>query len=360
MSEKQEPCYVKRSFYNEDIHYGIHSRKTYTSSPQDAKPDNTLELPTFIPNAPMRVYFDPTYRCNLRCRHCITSSSPDIQAENELDILQIKKLLNELESIGVLELAITGGEPFIHKDIFEIIEFVQDGNMNLSITSNGTLLSPEKAKKLSELDVSDIRISLDGCESVNDDIRGDGSYKKAMTGLRNLIQANVPATVRMTLTSKTHEGLEHLFHDLQDVGVTKLKAAIIKEAGNATLEENSDLFGYQPTEDAVQSLMKLGEENNISVELSSEDFNLEPEQSGDKRLRAAEHHTCGAGHETAYISPIGNVLPCSSMPHVILGNIGNDSFTDVWEGRVTKKYKTLARLSEEKAMCKANFVKLWL
>lgn len=348
MSEKQLACYVKRLFYNEEIHYGINSRETYTSSPKDATPDNTIELPSYIPNAPMRVYFDPTYRCNLRCRHCITSSSPDIKAENELDILQIKKLLTELESIGVLELAITGGEPFIHKDIFEMIELVQNSNMNLSITSNGTLISPEKAKRLSELDVSDIRISLDGCEPVNDDIRGKGTYKKTMTGLRNLVQANVPATVRMTLTSKTHEGLEHLFHDLQDVGVTKLKAAIIKEAGNATLEENSDLFGYQPTEDAVQSLLKLGEDYGISMEFASEDFNLEPAKSGDKKLRSADYHTCGAGHETAYISPTGDVLPCSSMPHVILGNVSNGNFTDVWEGQVIKRYKALALLSEEK------------
>jgi MoaA/NifB/PqqE/SkfB family radical SAM enzyme len=358
--QREEFRYIKRRFSNEEIFYNIGSRTINYDTPQTATKENTFYLPSFTPDAPLKVYFDPTYRCNLRCRHCITSSSPDIDSSNELDLFQMKQLFRQLASIGVLEIAITGGEPFLYPHIFEIIGYIQDSTMNLTIASNGTLITATKAKRLADLKVHDIKISVDGYEPVHDDIRGKGSYRRAMSGIRNLVQAGVPVSVRMTLTRNTHEGLEDMFKDLNSASIKKLKVAMIKKVGNATLEENSDLIGCQATEDVVQFLMDLGKSSGISIEFSSDDFDIDIVQGGDKKLRSAEHCTCGAGFETAYISPCGDVLACSSMPNVIMGNIKDSSFIEIWNAHTAEYYRTQALLFGKRQICKADFISLWL
>lgn len=350
--------YIKRFFENEVVYYETSSRKMHYGRPENATLKNTLSIDTFFSGAPLRVYFDPTYRCNLRCRHCITSSSPDAAMADELDLPGIKQLAEELASIGVFEITITGGEPFIHPDIFEIIRCIQDSGLNLTIASNGTLITPQKAEKLSELGVQDIRISIDGHEAVNDSIRGKGTYKRAMEGVQNLVQAKVPVSVRTTLTKNVNDGLEYLFMDLNKAGVDNLKAAVIKEAGNAILEKNSDLLGYRPDEETMQYLLSLGEKNGITVELSSDDFDFGTAMAGDRKLRKKGHNTCGAGFETAYISPTGEMLICSSMPRASLGNIRNCGFMDVWKGHVAENYRAQALASGEKKICTVKFVNI--
>jgi len=358
LSQNEKIEYIRRRFDNEELFYKIGSRQIHYVMPENATQINTFYLPTFTEGAPLRVYFDPTYRCNLRCRHCITSSSPDAVNTNELSFQRIQQLFNELASIGVLEIVFTGGEPFILPRIFDIIKCAQDAGLNTIIASNGTLITMEKAKKLAELNVRDIRISIDGWKPINDDIRGVGAYKMAIEGLKNLLLTEVPVSVRMTHRKNIHNNLEYLFKDLNEVGITNLKAAVIKEAGNALLEENSDLLGYLPTEKAMHHLITLGKRYGIFVELSSDDFDFEPVIEGDKKLRKNRHNTCGAGFETAYISPEGNVLICSSIPHAILGNIKDCLFIDVWEGQIANNYRSQATACGEKKACRINFINI--
>ena len=96
-------------------------------------------------DAPTIVGLDITSKCNLHCKHCFQNERV---IPNELTSIEWKKVISDLKNMGVYQIYIMGGEPFIKEDIFEILEYVKNAGMTLSINTNATLISPQMAKKI--------------------------------------------------------------------------------------------------------------------------------------------------------------------------------------------------------------------
>ncbi|WP_406661206.1 radical SAM protein [Methanolobus sp. ZRKC3] len=347
---------IHRKTIDGHIFYDKRTGVIHNEIPSEYRCDDTqiLNMPTFESTAPLKVYFDPTYLCNLKCRHCITRSSPNADTKNELTLEQIKNIFNQLARVGVLEIAITGGEPFCHPGIFSIIKYAQDAGFNTTISTNGTLITTEVAKKLAELEVFETRVSFEGAQIVNDNIRGHGVYKKALKGIETLSRADAKPVARLTLSRDSENDLGQFYYDLYQAGVTKLKVAVVKNAGNASNPENKDLFGYVSDDEKGRYLQELGTKYEIEVELSSEDFHINPKDAKDRKLRHAICKNCGAGFETGYISPQGKLLPCSTMPHIVFGNLSEESFNDAWGSDIASTYRNLATNCNEIQLCKVE------
>ena len=121
-----------------------------------------------------------THRCNLRCKHCYQDdySSFETRADMERVLDQFTELLRTYNRKG--QLNITGGEPLTHPDLFWLLKQAKERNISTGVLTNGTLISPREARLFRACRVSYVQVSLDGCEKTHDEIRGSGSFDKAV------------------------------------------------------------------------------------------------------------------------------------------------------------------------------------
>src|SRR5216683_1435682 len=105
---------------------------------------------------PLSVHLDVTYRCNERCEHCYLDHTGD----GEMTTAEIKTVLDQLAAAGVFFLAISGGEPLVRPDCFEIIEYARALGFNVKLKTNAVLIREKQARRLRELNVEQIQISL--------------------------------------------------------------------------------------------------------------------------------------------------------------------------------------------------------
>lgn len=120
---------------------------------QDNIPENYL-------SAPFRVFYDITYKCNLRCKHCFTSSG--VEKKEELTTVEKLKLIEQLAELGVERVSIAGGEPFASEDIYKFIEKCNEENIDVSISTNATFFDNEIIDKINNLEIKNITVSFDG------------------------------------------------------------------------------------------------------------------------------------------------------------------------------------------------------
>jgi len=120
-----------------------------------------------------------TAKCNLNCKHCYAKQYLEVE---ELSLKEKLKLAKEIGELGIEWVAISGGEPLIHKDLIPVIEKLRDYDVGVSISSNATVVDENVARKLSKLGVY-VYVSIDGPEKVHDTIRGKGMFKKTMKSI---------------------------------------------------------------------------------------------------------------------------------------------------------------------------------
>lgn len=308
---------------------------------------------TFWEKAPLRAYFDYTNLCNLHCAHCITSSGPDARTDLELSTPRVLEIIQELAALGVFEIQVSGGEPLVHHDWREILACITMSGTNLILTTNGTRLTDRTVADLLAIKPLEVRVSFDGAESLHDSIRGRGAYAKAIAGVSRLVASGIPTAARFTLVQNGELELPKLCDDLAKVGVQRLKVAVIKEAGRAAEGHGRELLRALPTLDLANGLKRLGGNTGIDIQLSMDDFPVDVEVSHDPKLRDAERPNCGAGFETCYIAPRGDVLGCVTIPGMGFGNVRDRSFRDVWESRVAGEYRHQATASGARRLCDA-------
>jgi len=143
--------------------------------------------------------------CNLECTHCFISCGPKNHTHEMMTLKQVQNTLEESKELGVQDYYITGGEVFINSEIFEILTAILSFGP-LDVLTNGTLLTKEKSARLKEIqDLSDhplrFRVSMESFdEKENDAIRGQGSYRRAVEGIRNLSEAGFSPILTITRT----------------------------------------------------------------------------------------------------------------------------------------------------------------
>lgn len=157
------------------------------------------------------VVWNITRACNLKCVHCYNDSGAG-KPFNEVTTEKAKAVLDDLASFGVPCVLFSGGEPLMRPDLFELLQYAGKKSLRTVISTNGTLITTNAAKKIKNSGVSYVGISLDGIGEINDKFRGvEGAFEKATAGIRNCITAGVRVGLRLTLTKRNVQDLEALF-----------------------------------------------------------------------------------------------------------------------------------------------------
>lgn len=279
------------------------------------------------------LFFELTMNCNEHCKHCGSVCGdgyiPDLLTTRDyFDILdQIKR---DLGTEGFM-LCITGGEPLLRKDFFEIMGYAYHLGFIWGMTSNGTLITKEVAHKLRVAGMKTVSISIDGLEATHDEFRRTkGGYKRAMEGLQNLIDEGGFKHIQVT-TVVTHESiteLDRLFDIFDKIDIDSWRVINLEPMGRA--KEYPELLLTPDDYRYLFSYIKKKREDGYPLAYGCSHF-LGEELEYELR---DWYFICNAGIYTASIMANGDIAACLDIerrPELIQGNIRKDNFKEVWE-----------------------------
>lgn len=168
------------------------------------------------------IVWNMTRRCNLKCVHCY-AQAVDPEGKDDISTDQAKTMIDDLAAYGAPVMLFSGGEPLVRKDLVELASYATQKGMRAVISTNGTLITQEKAKELKRAELSYVGISLDGGEEVHDKFRGvAGSFKKALQGITNCKEEGLKVGLRFTINKRNVQEVPKLFHILRDYEVPRI------------------------------------------------------------------------------------------------------------------------------------------
>lgn len=293
------------------------------------------------------VVWNITRTCNLRCIHCYSDSTA-AHFEGELTQDQCKSVIDDLAEYGANALLLSGGEPLVHSNFFDILERATAKGLKVTISTNGTRITPEIARRFKELNVAYVGISLDGIGEIHDRFRGKvGAFDRAVNGFRYCNEAGQKTGLRLTLTKHNAECIEEIldfidrediqrvcFYHLVPTGRGVDVQTLTPERARATMDSliarvvewkkagkiREVLTVTQPADGIYLLLRQLREGHPNAMET----------------LRLLQWNGGGAnssGRGIANIDTQGNVHPDQFWQSVTLGNVKEDKFSDIWEAK---------------------------
>jgi radical SAM protein with 4Fe4S-binding SPASM domain len=275
-----------------------------------------------------------TERCNLRCTHCYQTDrwSDELSLSEIIDVTgEITDMLNAwTENYDIIfspSFNITGGEPFLRRDIFEILEVITSRGFDVFLLSNGTLIDREKAKALAGLGVKGVQISIEGPEGIHESIRGKGSFSSSLKGVHHLLDAGLRVTLNTTLSDINSENFMDMVELSSSLGVQRLGFSRLVPSGRGfgLLDRMMSKEKVKDVYEKIFSLKTNGLEivtgDPVASQMSIPDGNAD---SGHIATGG-----CAAGFSGLTILPDGAITPCRRLS-VQIGNVREDRIREVW------------------------------
>lgn len=172
----------------------------------------------FIAGAPFLVVWDLTYACNLKCKHCYSTAGKPWR--DELSKEEAIKAVDILADAGVTAIAFSGGEPLLRKDFFDIAGYASTKGMFVAVATNGTLITKEAARKIKEVGIGFVQISLDGTKQTHENFRGiKGIYDRVIEGIRNAESEGLTVCISTTATKLNAFDIPSMMDLAEELGV---------------------------------------------------------------------------------------------------------------------------------------------
>jgi len=201
------------------------------------------------------VVWTMTRRCNLRCLHCY-SDSRDQAYPGELDDAAARRMIGDLAAFGCPVLLFSGGEPLMHPRLFDYIALANAKGLRTAVSTNGTLIDDDTARRFVELGTAYVGISLDGLEAVNDRFRGKkGAFKEALRGFHACLKHGQKVGLRLTLTKHTIADLEKIFGLIEREGIERACFYHLAYAGRGARLQNLDV-SHEETRAAIELIIE--------------------------------------------------------------------------------------------------------
>jgi mycofactocin radical SAM maturase len=271
-------------------------------------------------SAPVNVTWEVTYACNLSCIHCLSDSGR--KRESELSTGQAMQVIDQLAARKVFQFNIGGGEPFMRPDFLDLMDYAHDKGMVTCISTNGTLIDEQIARRLNHPLVY-IQVSLDGAsEESNDPIRGSGSFKKVLSALDHLRSLDIEVSVNCVLTRRSYPELDKLVKLAASYGA-KLRVSRFRPSGRGKQSWSELNVQREQMADFSQWLSQ-----HLAVSTGDSFFSVTTEER-----RSLGLNMCGACKLTCCLSPQGDIYPCAFLqePEFRAGKLPQDDFGIIWE-----------------------------
>lgn len=328
------------------------------------------------------VCIEVTFRCNCRCRMCplygiqtgggkqLTES---IKPNDELTIEEFKRLFNDLKSLGTESINLSGGEPFVRKDILEIAKLAKEAGLRVSFTTNGGVITEETARELVKLEVDNITISLDGPKEIHENIRKAKIFDNIMNVVDCIKKEKekqnkiIPELSFLCTLSRLNQG--HLLELLEVANRKRVPLYIdpmiftTKEDNDNTKKEFEDKFIKK------ESFIMPEEIEKIDIELLEKEFenlfarakilnhpvymSIVGKRSRRKFFGDNSYslvNKCFAPWNYCRIDPTGNVYPCSLS--IQMGNLKNNNIREIVNGEKAVSFRNRLKSKGLFPLCK--------
>ena len=280
------------------------------------------------------LFLELTLACNERCFHC--GSNCSVPGDNELSTDEFKAIIDQVKEdfdISRIQLCVTGGEPLLRKDFFEIMSYANSKGFKWGMTSNATLITKDVAHKLSEAGMGTISVSIDGLQDTHDKLRGmKNAYDLAMQGVQNLIDENAFKAIQIT-TVVNHENireLDQLLEIMKGIDIDSWRVINIEPIGRALLRP--EMLCTKEDLKYMFEFIRKARKDGLPVEYGCSHY-----LGLDYEVEVRDWYwLCNAGVYTASIMSNGDIGACLDIernPKTIQGNIRRDRLKDVWDNR---------------------------
>ncbi|HEX7124805.1 MAG TPA: radical SAM protein [Thermodesulfobacteriota bacterium] len=331
--------YTSRNMPADGLRYGRQS--TAGLRPSEVLPDRPA---TAAQRRPV-VVWNVGRRCNLHCRHCYSDSANRFYP-GELTTEEGLALIDDLADFGIPVLLLSGGEPLMRPDIFDFIARAKARRLRTTLSTNGTLITPEVAERLKAFGLGYVGISLDGIGDVNDRFRGHkGAFEKAVAGFRACRAVGQRVGLRMTLTRHNVLELPRIFEFVETEGIDRVCFYHLVDSGRGTRDQALDAPSARAAIDAIldwtRSLADRGKATEVlTVDNPCDGPYIYMRLLREDPARAAEALTLltwnggglhGSGIGVGAVDFLGNVHPDQFWSSAVLGNVRERRFSEIWQ-----------------------------
>lgn len=312
------------------------------------------------------VVWNSTRTCNLKCRHCYMSSDAK-KYQNELTTAEAKQFIDDLADFNVPVLLFSGGEPLIRPDFFELADYAAKKGVRPTLSTNGTLITPEVARKIKDIGVGYVGISLDGLREVNDKFRGKaGAFEAAMNGIKNCVAVDQRVGLRFTINHHNIQELENIFDFIEEENINRVcfYHLVYSGRGNQMMDEDVTAEESRRAMDIIIRRTRDFEERGLKKEILTVDNHcdgvymyLKELQEGKDELaqQIKKYIAMNGGNRSgmafAEVDPLGYVHPDQFTQHHTFGNVRERKFGDIWQDTTNP---IMAGLKDRKPLLKGR------
>ncbi len=284
-------------------------------------------------------------RCNLTCLHCY-SISGDVDFPGELSHGEVLTTLSDLKGFGVPVLILSGGEPLLRRDIFEISARAKDLGFFLCLSTNGTLIDDGMADRIAAVGYDYVGISIDGLKDSHDVVRRKaGAFDASLDALRRLRDRSVKVGVRFTMTQDNEHHLEPLIDLCEEEGFPKFYLSHLVYAGRGNKNRGRD-SQWETTRRAMdiviaRAMAAIEAGRDLEIVTGNNDADAvyllhwarrhHPDRAGALERALIRWGGNASGVNVANIDNLGNVHPDTMWWHHTLGNVKQRPFSEIWQ-----------------------------
>ncbi|MDP6344174.1 MAG: heme d1 biosynthesis radical SAM protein NirJ [Alphaproteobacteria bacterium] len=283
-------------------------------------------------------------RCNLNCKHCY-SISADTDFPGELSRDEVFGVMDDLRAFKVPVLILSGGEPLLRPDIFEISRRAKDQGFYVGLSSNGTLIDADNIAAIAEVGYDYVGISLDGIGATHDAFRRkEGAFDASFHGVGLCREAGIKVGLRFTMTLDNAHQLPDLLRLVEDEGIDKFYLSHLNYAGRGN-RNRADDARHATTREAMDLLFDTAwdhAQRGLATEIVSGNNDADgvyllfwaarrfPDRLDHLRAKLAQWGGNASGVNVANIDNLGNVHPDTMWWHHDLGNVRERPFSEIW------------------------------
>jgi heme d1 biosynthesis radical SAM protein NirJ len=284
-------------------------------------------------------------RCNLTCKHCY-SISADVDFPGELSTAEVHGVMDDLKAFRVPVLILSGGEPLLRRDIFDISRRAKAMGFYVGLSSNGTLIDEGNIDAIAGIGYDYVGISLDGIGATHDRFRRmEGAFDASLHGIRLCIARGLKVGVRFTMTRDNAAELPLLLELIEREGIDKFYLSHLNYSGRGNRNRGDDAV-FAATRTAMDLLFETclrGVQRGNAKEFVTGNNDADgvyllhwvrrnfPEKAAHMQAKLADWGGNSSGVNVANIDNLGNVHPDTFWWHYTLGNVRERPFSQIWQ-----------------------------
>ena len=293
--------------------------------------------------SPKWIAWEITRRCNLRCVHCRSSSQLEVEGHPDFSLDEAKRVLDDIHSYASPVVVLSGGEPLLRPDVFDIARYGTALGLRMCLATNGSLVTADICRQITESGIRMVSLSLDGSTAaVHDDFRNQpGAFDGVMNAIRLFNAHNIDFLVNSSFTKRNQDEAPKIHQLVKSLGATAWYLFMIVPTGRG-----EEIMAELIPPDEYEAMLNW----HYDMEKEEDELLVRPtcapqyyrvvlqraKQEGERfKRRTLKFSTggskgCLAGQLICMIDVDGNVLPCSYFP-LPAGNIRHQSFREIWE-----------------------------